>query len=58
MSPPTDETPKKPPTDPEPEGTGGEVPRPPRVALAAMIGGAVGGFVGALAGTIVEAMAR
>ena len=58
MSPPNEETPKKPPTDPAPEDSGGDIPRPPRVHLAAMIGGAVGGFVGALAGTIVDAMAR
>jgi hypothetical protein len=56
MSTPSDQVPKKEPTNPEPSDAGGDVPRPPHVLAAALVGGAVGGFVGALVGTVVEAM--
>jgi len=56
MSPPSQQEPKKTPNDPQPDDSGGDVPRPPHVARAALIGGAVGGFVGALLGSVVQAM--
>ena len=47
---------KKQPQDPQPDDSGGDVPKPPHIARAALIGGAVGGFVGALVGSVVQAM--
>jgi hypothetical protein len=58
MSTPSDQVPTKkdPAPNPSPDDAGGDVPRPPHVLAAALVGGAVGGFVGALVGTVVEAM--
>jgi hypothetical protein len=57
MSPPTEPDPKKPDNPPsDPDNAGGDIPRPPNVFAAALVGGAVGGFVGALVGTVVQAM--
>jgi hypothetical protein len=57
MSPPNDHDTGT--TDPKDQGTddsGGDVPRPPNVLAAALLGGAVGGFIGAVAGVIVSGM--